>query len=80
MEKTHKYESRKWIFEINPGLIIGCGLIASSLYLGLVALGQAIKTTPATITIHPANVTVNERAVQFGTVTKGYEVKKKQND
>jgi hypothetical protein len=60
-----------WVFRADPGMVIGAGLIAAGLFSGMSLIADAIKATPPA----KVDVVVNERAVQFGVVTKGRELK-----
>ena len=64
---TQKY----WVFRADPGMVIGAGLIAGALISGMSLIADAIKATPPA----KVDVVVNERAVQFGVVTKDHELK-----
>ena len=82
MSDTKKYETTRKNYTFDPTRLVGSLVIAGSLLVGLTVISYAIRDIKPVVETHvdfnKGSIVINERAVQFGAVTKGYEVRKKE--
>lgn len=81
MSETKKYETTRKNYTFDPAKLIGSLAIACGLVGGAGLIAESIHNLKPAIDNHvefaKGSIVVNERAVEFGAITKGYEVKKK---